>query len=82
VNQSNIFDVQLSTPVFQKQPDLTMKRYEAPSYVNKRMHIITTTAERALELMRAVYPEAIVHQIIKRSALTDVIVDPLVVPHD
>ena len=76
MNQSNIFDVQLSTPVLQKQPDGTMKRYEAPSYVNKRMHVITSTAERAIELMRTTYPEGVVHQIIKRSATTDVIVDP------
>ena len=73
---ANIYDVQVSTPRFQEQNDGTIKRYQS-NYANERLHIITSTAERAIELMREVYPDGIIHQVIKRSATTEVIVDPV-----
>jgi len=79
MNTSHIYDVQISTTVHQTQADGTIKHYQT-NYVNKRMHVITTSAERAIELMREVYPEGFIHQVIKRSATTEVIVDPVFLP--
>lgn len=74
---SNIFDVQASEPVDVKQPDGTMKRVHR-SYVNLRLHVLAPTMERVVELMHEHYPEARLHQIIKRTSVSEVIVDPAV----
>ena len=72
---SNIFDVQISTPGTRETADGAVSR-RPPHYVSQWLHVITTTGERALELVRTVYPGCVVHQVIKRSTATDVIVDP------
>jgi hypothetical protein len=73
--ESNIFDVQASEPYDYTNPDGTIRRV-TPSHVNRRMHILTTTIERVVELMHEHHPDAVLHQIIKRNSVSDVIVDP------
>lgn len=75
MNESNIFDVQASEPYDYKLPDGNVRRVN-PSHVNKRLHILAPTVERAIELMHEHHPEAVLHQIIKRNSVSDVILDP------
>jgi hypothetical protein len=75
MTESNIFDVQASEPYDYKQPDGTVRRIN-PSHVNKRLHVLAPSMERVMELMHEHHPEAVLHQIIKRNSVSDVIVDP------
>jgi hypothetical protein len=70
VKDTNIFDIQASEPYLTPEGE---KRYRA--YVNLRLHVLTDNLERAVELFKAVYPDAQLHQIIKRSSVAKVIVD-------
>lgn len=72
--ESNIWDVQASTPYEQTVEGVTTKHYRP--YVNLRLHVLAESAERVLELMHEHHPEARVHQIIKRNSVSDVILDP------
>jgi hypothetical protein len=72
---SNIFDVQASEPYDHKQSDGTTRRV-VPEHVNRRLHVLAPTMERVIELMHERHPEAVLHQIIKRNSVSDVIVDP------
>ena len=72
---SNIFDVQASEPYDYTEPGGTVRRV-VPSHVNRRLHVLAPTMERVIELMHEHHPEAVLHQIIKRNSVSDVIVDP------
>lgn len=73
VKDTNIFDVQASEPYL--TPDGETKYRQ---YVNLRLHVVTDSMERAIELFREAHPDARLHQVIKRSTVSQVIVDPLI----
>jgi len=67
---TNIWDVQASTP--------NANGITYPNYTNLRLHVLTQTMERAIELMHEHHPQAKLHQIIKRTSVMQVIVDPTI----
>ena len=75
--ESNIWDVQASEPYERTDANGVVTKHR-PQHVNRRLHILTTTMECAVELMHEHHPEAVLHQIIKRNSISDVIVDPAV----
>jgi hypothetical protein len=75
MTESNIFDVQASEPYDYTNPDGTVRRI-TPGHVNRRLHVLAPTMERAIDLMHIHHPEAVLHQVIKRNSVSDVIVDP------
>jgi hypothetical protein len=76
--ESNIFDVQASEPYdYMSTADNSVRRV-VPQHVNLRLHVLAPTMERVVELMHEHHPEAVLHQIIKRTNVRDVIVDPQV----
>ena len=74
MNTANIYDVQASEPYDRTDGKGNPIRY-TPAHANLRMHVVTSSVERAIELVRQSHPEAVFHQIIKRSAVTECIVD-------
>jgi hypothetical protein len=72
--ECNIWDVQASVPYEVTDKDGTTRRI-TPQHVNKQLHVLTTTMESAIGLVREQYPEATLHQVIKRNRVSDVIVD-------
>lgn len=72
--QTHIWDVQASEPYTGPDGQPVYR-----SYVNLRLHVLTDTMENAIALFKKHHPTCQLHQIIRRTAMQDVIVDPAVV---
>lgn len=70
-HQTFVWDVQASEP-YQAGPDGPWRWRD---YSNLRLTVLAGTMERAIELFRQHHPAARLHQVVKRNAITDVIVD-------
>lgn len=66
-----VFDIQASEPYTTPEGE---KRYR--DYVNLRLHVLTGSVEAAIELFREAHPDARIHQVIRRTNMNEVIVDP------
>lgn len=74
VNLSHVWDVQASEPWVTPEGEVKYR-----TYANVRLHILAPTMERCIELMHEHHPQVRLHQIIKRSSVDQVIVDPYII---